>query len=164
MKCSEESVESVLDRLKEGLKTLILSEWDEARRAHGRNYNQNAIAEDLGFKQSELSDYLRCKRVPTLQKLIGLALIRNVTLEALLSELLGRSPSGVPPIEEQVRSLDFPGQIKLMAFLAQLVSGDEVPKVPRVEVRAIETMTFAETVVVLDAVVLRQRSLLSEKV
>jgi hypothetical protein len=29
---------------------------------------------------------------------------------------------------------------------------------------AIETMTFAETVVVLDAVVLRQRSLLSEKV
>lgn len=91
------AVEQALDKLKNRLGQLLLKILEE-KKLENRKFNQNNLAEMLDFGSSEISEYLDCKRVPTLSKLLKLAMFREQNIESLIAELLGRSIEPLNPL------------------------------------------------------------------
>jgi transcriptional regulator with XRE-family HTH domain len=149
---------------KERLKLILTELLEQYRRQSGGKMSQQVFADILGINQSGLSEYLNCKRVPTLIQLERLASARSQNPEELLADLYGRSlGSSIIPIEEQIRSMDVTAKFNLMKILVMELSGG-TPEVldagRKISPQMIDSLDLEETIEILILIVERQRTLL----
>lgn len=162
------AVEQALDKLKNRLGQLLLKILEE-KKLENRKFNQNNLAEMLDFGSSEISEYLDCKRVPTLSKLLKLAMFREQNIESLIAELLGRSidrtSQSSVPIEDQIRSLDTTAKFKLMQYLVLQLSGaspEVMDSTRKITPSMVDMLSLEETIEVMELLMERQRTLLKK--
>jgi transcriptional regulator with XRE-family HTH domain len=149
---------------KERLKLILTELLEQYRRQSGGKMSQQVFADILEINQSGLSEYLNCKRVPTLIQLERLASARSQNPEELLADLYGRSlGSSIIPIEEQIRSMDATAKFNLMKILVMELSGG-TPEVldagRKISPQMIDSLDLEETIEILILIVERQRTLL----
>lgn len=149
---------------KERLRDVLTKLLDQKKRESGGKISQRVFAELLGMNQSGLSEYLNCKRVPTLVQLERLALAASQNPEELLADLYGRSlGSTSTPIEEQIRSLDTTAKFNLMKLLVMQISGGTAEQLDagrKITPQMIDQLDLEETIEILTLLVERQRTLL----
>jgi transcriptional regulator with XRE-family HTH domain len=159
-------VDVMLRTVQESFRQLIVDHWAARRRETDDNVSQRVIADSLGFGQSEVSDYLKNKRIPSLEKIIKLALVRDQQPEDLLAQLFNRSlGSSSIPLEQQVRSLDATAKFDLMKLLVMELSGGS-PEVldagRKITPQMIDLLDLEETIDLVQLLIERQRVLLKD--
>lgn len=149
---------------KERLRSILMKLWEQKSSDPYKKISQKIFAELLGVNQSGLSEYLNCKRVPTLVQLERLALARSQNPEELLAELYGRSLSSSSiPLEKQIRSLDAAEKFNLMKLLVMELSGgtpEALDAGRKVTPQMIDMLDLPETIDILQLLIERQRVLL----
>jgi transcriptional regulator with XRE-family HTH domain len=149
---------------KERLRGILLELLDQKKKESGGKISQRVFAELVGMNQSVLSDYLNCKRVPTMGPLELIALARSQNPEELLADLYGRSlGSSTSPIEEQIRSLDAAAKFNLMKVLVMELSGgtpEQLDAGRKITPQMIDLLDLEETIDIMELLIERQRVLL----
>jgi transcriptional regulator with XRE-family HTH domain len=152
------------DAFKERLRSILVDLLNQKSMDSGGKISQRIFADLLGMNQSGLSEYLNCKRIPTLIQLERLALARSQNPEELLADLYGRSlGSSSIPIEEQIRSMDPTAKFNLMKLLVMQLSGGTAEQLDagrKITPQMIDLLDLEETIEILTLLIERQRTLL----